>query len=316
MKNRFDHNFLFILIAFFTVSKNSAKVSITNIDQLSKIKDGTTFIAMKNPNAPAAIAFVTAAEKYWTFSRIKCISYKEVEQNITPDASFITIGGSMSDSNSASANTETRVYLEFWTTNGNFKYDPKKRRHFEQEDKISLATMELFPDYLTQANPSLLYKSDYDASGHLKNWSDGMFGNMLQMLCTSLSKAQIRQYKEEYNEQNLVNSLSSTTLYLPEYVLTKFSKNSGDESNKQEEKELMKDYPYSYKIVSTDELNNAINNPEISIYYLLLIKSGNNRFITITNSKTGLIIYSNYSAGSSSLKPSDLKSLAKSISKP
>ena len=38
-------------------------------------------------------------------------------------------------------------------------------------------------------------------------------------------------------------------------------------------------------------------------------------FITITNSKTGLIIYSNYSASSSSLKPSDLKSLAKSISK-
>lgn len=295
--------------------KSTAQISIANTDQLAKIKDGTTYLAMKDPKAPKAAAFVAAAEKYWTFSKIKCISYKEVEQNITPTSSFITIGGSMSDSNSASANSETRVYLEFWTTNGNFKYDPKKRRHFDQADKISLATMELFPDFLTQSNPSLLYKMEYDANGHLKNWSDAIFGNMLQMLCTSLTKAQNRQYKEEYNDQSLVNTLSSTTLYLPKYVLTKFSKNAGEESNKQDEKELMKDYPYSYKVVTTEELNTLINDPEATVYYLLLIKSGNNRFITITNSKTGLIIYSNYSGGSTSLKPSDLKSLAKSISK-
>ncbi|MGV9002408.1 hypothetical protein [Flavobacterium sp.] len=296
-------------------NKINAQISIANTDKVATIKNGTTYLAMKDPSAPQAAEYVAAAQKQWTFSTIKCISYKEVEQNITPTASFITIGGSMSDSNSTSANTETRVYLEFWTTNGNFNYDPKKRRHFDQVDKISLATIELFPDHLTQANPSLLYKIEYDANGHLKNWTDGMFGNMLQMLCTSLSKAQNREYKEPFNEQNLVSSLSSTTLYIPKYVLTKFVKNAADESNKQDEKELLRDYPYSYKIVSTEEINTLINDPQADIYYLLLIKSGTNRFVTITNSKTGLIIYSNFSPASQSLKPADLKSLAKSIGK-
>lgn len=297
------------------ITTTTAQISISNTEELVKVKAGTTYIAMKDPSSANAEAYVAAAKKYWTFSKIECIAYKEVEQHIAPNASFITIGGSMSGSSSANANTETRLYLEFWTTDGTYKHDPKKRRHFNQEQKIVLATVELFPDYLTQTNPSLLYKIDYDAGGHLKNWSDGLFGNMLQMLCKALEENKVRTYKEEFLEQSQVNALSSTTLYIPEYVLTKFQKNSGDETKKQDEKVLMADYPYSYKVVTTDELNTKINDPEANIYYLLFIKSGDDRFVSVTNSKTGLIIYSAFSGSGSSLKPSDLKALAKTASK-
>ncbi|WNM19770.1 hypothetical protein [Flavobacterium capsici] len=303
------------LLALAAMATTSAQISISNTDELAKIKDGTTYIAMKDPASPKAAAFVAAAKKYWTFSKIECIAYKEVEQHIQPNASFITIGGKMSSSNSPTANTETRVFLELWTTNGKYTYDSKKRRHFNQADKISLATFELFPDYLTQANPSSLYRIDYDASGHLKNWGDGVFGNMLQMLCTSLTVGQVREYKEEFMDTNEVKALASTTLYLPDYVLTKFSKNSGDESKKYEEKELLADYPFSYKVVSIEELNTKINTSDTNIYYLLLIKSGNDHFVTVTNSKTGLIVYSNFSGSGFNLKASDLKTLAKAAGK-
>ena len=312
----FYNNFItFCVVSLLGIFTVSAQVSITNTSLLSKVKEGTTYIAMKDPKSPKAAAYVAAANKFWTFSKVACIAYKEVEQHIQPNASFITISGSISSSNNSSANTETRVFLELWTTNGKYTYDPKKRRHFNQEDKISIATIELFPDYNTQANPNWLYSLDYDASGHLKNWGDGIYSNMLQMLCTALTIGQERQYKEEFIDAKQVNALSSTSLYLPNYVLTKFLKNSGDESNKYEEKELMKDYPFSYKIVSIEELNTKIINSDTNIYYLLLIKTGNERFVTVTNSITGTIIYSSFSSSSTSLKSSDLKLLAKTISK-
>ena len=293
--------------------KSTAQISIANTDQLAKIKDGTTYLAMKDPKAPKAAAFVAAAEKHWTFSKLVCISYKEVEQHIAPNASFITIGGSMSDRNNSAANAETRVYLEFWTTNGTFLYDPTKRRHFDLNDKIVLATAELFPDYLLQANPSLLYKFDYDFRGHLKNWNEGTFANQLQQLCKMLEDGNPRTYKDEFRDDVQLQMMASSTLYLPDYIFTKFEKNSGNEKEKLDEKALLKDYPYSYKVVLETELIRTINDIESNIYYLSLIKSGTNRFITITNSKTGSLLYSSFATNTSTLKASDFKVLAKAI---
>jgi hypothetical protein len=315
MKKLLSKIIVFCLVILFAKFETIAQITISNSYLLPQVKKGTTYIAMKDPNSPLAAAYVDAAIKNWTFSKVKCIQYKEVEQHISPNASFITIGGTMTSSDNPNANFETRVFLELWTTNGKFTYDPKKRRHFNHEDKIVLATYELFPDHLTQVNPSLLYKIDYDASGHLKNWSDGIYGNILQMICSSLALEKERTYKEEFQNIGLLKNLSNTTLYIPEYALIKYSKNSGDESKKQDEKELLADYPFPYKILSTQELNDKINNTESPIFYLLLIRSGNDRIVTISNSKNGEIIYSSFSGSSPCLKSSDLKSIAKTITK-
>ena len=313
MKNFFFKKVLFVGVIGFLSAGMVAQISISNVAMLSKVKEGTTYLAMKDPTNAASKVYVAAAEKHWTFSKLVCISYKEVEQHIAPNASFITIGGSMSDRNNSAANAETRVYLEFWTTNGTFLYDPTKRRHFDLNDKIVLATAELFPDYLLQANPSLLYKFDYDFRGHLKNWNEGTFANQLQQLCKMLEDGNPRTYKDEFRDDVQLQMMASSTLYLPDYIFTKFEKNSGNEKEKLDEKALLKDYPYSYKVVLETELIRTINDIESNIYYLSLIKSGTNRFITITNSKTGRLLYSSFATNTSTLKASDFKVLAKAI---
>ena len=131
-----------------------SQITITNTADITKIKTGTTFFAMKDPASPKAATYVDAIKKNWTLSKVECIKYTDVEKNIAPNNSFVTIGANMTSSNSTMENTETRIYLELWTTNGNYTYDSKKRKHFNQTDKISLATIELFADFTAQNYPS------------------------------------------------------------------------------------------------------------------------------------------------------------------
>lgn len=294
-----------ILLSFFPII-GSGQIAISNTAELAKIKSGTTFFAMKDPASPKAAAYLEAIRKNWTLSKVECIKYSDVEKNIAPNNSFVTLGAKMTSSEAA---TETHFSLEFWTTDGKYVYDPKKRKHFNQEEKILLASIELFPDFFLQNNPSSAYKLDYDAAGHLKNWSPAILGNYIRQVLALLNKSEERQAKTEFSDKAELGKMG--TLYIPEYVLVKFSKNSDDESKKIDAKEVTEGSGTNCKIVSIDELNEKITNSETAIYYLLLIKTNTDKWITVTNSKTGEIIYSAYSSASGNFKPGDLKAMKK-----
>ncbi len=296
-------------------TKIYGQIAITNVGEIAKIKAGTTFFAMKDPASPKAAAYVDAIKKNWTLSKVECIKYTDVEKNIAPNNSFVTIGANMTSSNSTMESTETRIYLELWTTNGKYTYDQKKRKHFNQADKISLATIELFADFTAQNYPSSLYKMDYDASGHLENWSPGIIANYIQQLTALLNKGEIRDAKTIFYNKDELKKLASETLFIPDYVMTKFSKSADDESKKYNAKEIFEGYNLTYKLVSSEELSDKILNNPTPFYYLLFIKTTEEKFVTVTNSKTGEIIYSGYSASSSNFKSSDLKELQKAVQK-
>lgn len=304
----------FIIIAILPVISHS-QITITNTAEITKIKTGTTFFAMKDPASPKAAAYVDAIKKNWTLSKVECIKYTDVEKNIAPNNSFVTIGANMTSSNSTMENTETRIYLELWTTNGNYTYDSKKRKHFNQTDKISLATIELFADFTAQNYPSSLYKMDYDASGHLENWSSGIVANYIQQVTILLNKGETREAKTAIYNKEEIKKLASETLFIPDYIMTKFSKNADDESKKYEPKEIFDGFNLNYKLLSLGELNDKILNNSTPFYYLLFIKTINEKFVTVTNSKTGEIIYSEYSGSPSNFRSSDLKDLQKTVQK-
>ena len=290
------------------------QITVSNTAEIEKIKTGTTFFAMKDPASPKAAAYVEAIRKHWTLSKVECIKYTEVEKNIASNNSFVTIGANMTSSNASSV-TATNFHLEFWTTNGKFVYDPKKRRHFNQEDKILLASIELFPDFTTQNNPSSVYKMDYDASGHLKNWSPGIIGNYIQQMVRLLQNGEAREAKTGFLNKAEISTLSSQTLFIPDYVLTKFSKNSDDDSKKYDVKEMTEGLGLDCSFITIDELQTKIATTTVPFYYLLLIKTNTDKWITVTNAQSGEIIYSTYSGSPANFKAGDLKELQKAIQK-
>ncbi|MBA4134096.1 MAG: hypothetical protein C0525_05160 [Flavobacterium sp.] len=292
-----------------------SQITLTNTAEIAKIKQGTTYFAMKDPASPAAAAYVAAIKKAWSLSKVECIKYTDVEKNIAPNNSFVTLGANMTTSNSTLASTETRMYLELWTTNGKYTYDPKKRRHFNQADKIVVATVELFADYYAQNNPSAMYKMEYDAAGHFKNWGTGVLSNYLQQLCTLLEKGNECTAKTEIANTAELQKMAGSTLFVPDYVLTKLNKNSDDESKKYPEKEIFDGYTLAYQVLSTAELNEKIVNSSVPFYYLLFVKTPGEKFVTVTNAQTGEIIYLGYTAAAANFKSADLKAIQKTTVK-
>jgi hypothetical protein len=116
-----------------------------------------------------------------------------------------------------------------------------------------------------------------------------------------------------YNEQEL-NKLKTSTLYVPDYVLVKFNMFTGDESKQHKEEDLFEDYKLKYQVLSTKKLNDNILSDPAGFYYLLYVKSSTDKFVSVVNSKTGEIIYSEYTGVKYNLKPGDLKDLYQKIS--
>jgi len=296
-----------------------SQISISNVAEIAKIKTGTLFVAMKDPNSVKDKEYVDVFIKNWTFSKVECVKYTDIEKNISPNNSFLTIGASSSGIESVAGNSadnsKTNVFLELWTTNGNFVYNPAKRKHFNLNDKIQIARLELFTDNFASSSPSMLYKMDFDAKGHIKNWGAGIITNYIQTLISFLDKGQEHALNSEIINKQEVQKLNAQTLFVPDYVLTKFNKSTGDETQKMEEKELFADYKLSYKLTSLSDLNAKILNEKSPFYYLIYIKSGNDKYVNVVNSATGEMTYSAFTSQSYNLKSGDLKDLQKAVQK-
>lgn len=309
--------FFFIMTVTFIAN---SQIAISNISEIAKIKSGTTYIAMKDPNSDKAKEYVNAFKNNWTISKFEFIKYSEIEKFISPENSFLMIGDYehntqfiKSYENGSRQNgisySNTHLYLELWTCDEKYFQSKKKKKEFGSSDKIQVARIELFTDFATLSDPDKLFQSDYDGNGHIRNWGPGILKNYIQSLMSYLNKNEKRKlYSEIFNAKEMEN-LKKEVLYVPEYVLTKFNKYTGDETKKHDEKDIFEDYKLKYKILPTDELNQKIIADKTSFYYLIYIKSSTDKYVSVVNSLTGELIYSAYSPLSYNIKSSDLKDI-------
>lgn len=316
----------FFLTAFvfsLTLAFNaSSQIAVSNVSEITKIKSGTTYIAMKDPNSEMVKEYVNVFKSNWTISKIEFIKYSEIEKFISPENSFLTIGGYETNTqfiklykNGSRSNginySNTHLYLELWTCDEKYFQSTKKKKEFGNSDKIQVARIELFTDFETLSDPDKLFQSDYDGNGHIRNWGPGILKNYIQSLMSYLNKGENRSLYSGIFNANEVKNLKKEVLYVPEYVLTKFNKFSGDETKKHDVKEIFEAYNLEYKLLSINELNQKILADKTNFYYLIYIKSSTDKYISVINSLSGEIIYSTYTPISYNINQGDLKDLQK-----
>ncbi|WP_179021111.1 hypothetical protein [Winogradskyella forsetii] len=313
--------FLFSLAVTFNAN---SQIAISNISEITKIKNGTTYIAMKDPDSEKAKEYINVFKNNWTISKIEFIKYSEIEKYLSPENSFLTIGGYETNTqfiklyeNGRRKNginySNTHLYLELWTCDTDYFQNKKKKKEFGNSDKIQVARIELYTDFETLSDPDKIFQSDYDMNGHVRNWGPGILKNYIQALMSYLNKNEDHKlFSEIFNEQEM-NNLNNEILYVPDFVLTKFNKFTGDETKKHDEEKIFKDYELKYELITIDELNEKILTDTSRFYYLIYIKSSTDKYVSVINSQTGDIIYSTYSPGSYNLKSKDLKNLQKKI---
>jgi hypothetical protein len=208
--------------------------------------------------------------------------------------------------------SHTHLYLELWTPSAKFLAS-KSKKGIGKKDHQQLARIDLFTDFPTLNNPSNIYLTDYSGEGHIRNWGPGILKNYLQILMQMLDAGkEVKLYSQQLEDPK-VKELKNKTLYVPDYVLTKFNKFSGDETKKHEEKDIFEDYKFKYQLLPIAELNKKILEDKEPFYYLVYIKSSTDKFLTIINSSTGEIIYKVYYPASYNINSDNLEDLCKTI---
>lgn len=143
-------------------------------------------------------------------------------------------------------------------------------------------------------------------------WLPGFHGNYLRTFQGHILNDKRRgEYDNVYIDKELKN-LKTDTLYVPNYFYVNYR-----ESNLNIEKyePLFEDYPYNYKIIETTELDTMIYTSKKTLYYLFFTQDATDTYVSVFNSKTGEIIYSEYYAFTKSMKPTHIKKLAWMIDK-
>lgn len=322
MKTKFKSISTIIVFIFALAFNAASQIKISNISEINKIKSGITYIVMKDPKSEVAKEYIDIFKRNWTISKFEFIKYSEIEKFLSPENSFLTIGGYVTStqfvtlySNGSRRNgidySNTHLYLELWTCNEKYFEVKKKKKEFKDDDKIQVARIELFTDFETLSDPDKLYQSDYDGNGHIRNWGPGILKNYIQSLMVYLNKNQTHGLYSEILNANEVKNLKKEVLYVPEYILIKFNKFTGNEAKRHDEKEIFEGFKLKYNLISIKELNQKILSETSGFYYLIYIKSSTDKYISVINSLSGEIIYSKYYPMYYNIGSKDLKDLQK-----
>jgi hypothetical protein len=304
-------SWILLLIFPFNIS---GQFKIGNIEKIKKIKNGITYVAMNDPDLPASKEFIEMYKQNWTISKIEFIKYTDIQKNISEGSFFLTIAGYGNSIQSARTNYDiTHLYLELWTCTDEY-FKKKNKDEFSYSDQVQIARTEIYTDFNTLYNPSILFESNYDGNGHIRNWGLGILKNYVQKLMLDLNKGKTHDLYDSDTENKKLKVLKKQILYVPDFVLIEFNKFNGDESRRHKEKDIFDDYKHQFQVLPTKDLNEKILKSDEDFYYLIYIKSSTDKFINIIHSKTGEVIYSKYTPLSYNLKSRDLKNLSNNIS--
>lgn len=315
---------LFCLLAYSTW----AQIAITDITKIPHLKNNVTYIVMQDTGSASAQPYKEIYRRHWTCSKIEFIEYKDILNYVSPDATFFSIGGytttstfvhmtASGGSRNGLSYSNTHLYLELWCCNPKVleKWKNRKKKKDELPDNVKhmIGRVELYTDFPTLEYPENIYQSDNDGDGHIRNWGPGYLKNDLQQLMALLEKEKEHSLFEGFKDAKQLKNLKKDTLYVPEYVLIKFNKFTGDESKRHEVEDLFGEYKFPYRLIGNEALNDKILNSTQPFYYLEYVKSSTDKYVSIINSQTGELVFSNYVPISYNLKDKDVERLTDEI---
>ncbi|MBS1636565.1 MAG: hypothetical protein JST26_11670 [Bacteroidetes bacterium] len=275
------------------------KLSAGNFSQedLDALKKTTTiFIYKDNDDVEKLNEIFT---KYWKISKFKLIQIREYDKDKFDNTySFLNICSYVKE-NIKDNSRLCFVYLNLWMNDASGK-------------KKSFARIEISASHNTIVGYSTMIRPLYLKQVEVYNWGPGYIKNYIQIINDYLSKGETHSLYSDSKDAEIAK-LKNDTLYVPNTMLIKYNMFTGEENKKFDEKDLMSDYKYPYKMVTNEEINKLILSRPQGIYYVLPAKSGTDKYISVINSNTGNIVYYNYTPVSYNFSEKDFRKISKSV---
>jgi hypothetical protein len=263
--------------------------------QLDELKKSKTLFIYRTKDKDYLDTLKQKLQNVWKYTQIEFISFDEFLSNKYDESySFLSITAIYYKAAKMGESPSFDTYLSLWKM-----IDGKKttfcRINLYPTIEAFFVGKETYYDSNTKEDKFLKYM--YEES-KIYNWNLVYLENALQFVNDKLSKSETYPLINNIQDKDL-SPLKNDTLYIPDYVLIKFEplqiNGRRVEAEFFKEEELLKNYPYPYRFVTTNELSKIISNSTLPIYYLSLVKQFPSHYLSIINSKTGEFIYSNFS---------------------
>lgn len=250
------------------------------------------FFLRKNDTTEQRVNIEKAIREIWTFTPIEFAYYDE-RHNYPPDIyAYFTL-------ESLLTNYSFGLYL---TLRINYQFENKKG--YKKNRLINYCRIDLIPK--TQPFKNYIKKwggiKETYSNYEVYNWNTTMLQTYLLEVNKQLKENKRESIYKKFVKEEYLDALKNDTLFVPEYIFEKRTPFMLEVIPYP--KTLLSDYPYAYKIISREELNNRFFANKETYVFEHIITEKNHKVIRIYNTKTGKI-YQDYSSFYTGITPND-----------
>jgi hypothetical protein len=320
--------FIFAILVFVN-SNSQIYIGYQNLDtkyvihsekDLPKLKNSTLIFVLPHQFLEYENEVEQIFKDVWTVSKYEIINFNNLNEYEQSDElhSFLTLDVLGYKNSQNPFMTFYDIYFNLWMY-GNEKNIKKTNTTFgriglsQTEENLKICKELFKSDNLTNTYKTLYNKANFS------NLTLGYFKTYISIMNKVLSKNKLTKYGNEGNakedEKQLI-PLSKETLYIPDYIILKYTKSKKIKEEKLNANDLMEDYPFNWKISTNEEISDKIINNEKPIYYLVYSIDDIMRNYMIYNSLNSELIYFDFDTkGGYDAESKFFKSLGKKISK-
>lgn len=300
----------------------NAQINVGNADNPSYVNKGgrfdeedveackatTTVVFLQDKDKKKIADYQLAASQVWTFNKIIFTTISELPKyEGKPGYSFMSIYAFVIDKGNASSTSA--YYLKFWL--------PYEKRNGKIDEKV-IAHIQLYLDPGSDGRLMFLVfdkkeKAEFMVSDQVTyyNLTPGFMKCYLGVINKYLSDKKKLGLFAENEDKDLLKQLQTDTLFLPDYILYG---NGMAASKLRDEKKLMADYGYKYRILTQEEIDRKILTAKKNTFVFAYIYFSSQKFYTIYEAQKGIMVYSQYeNMSTNGLNDGDFKKIAKRI---
>lgn len=263
---------------------------IRSLNEIEKRHPRITYVMLQGMDAPEAQPYLDALKENWTLDWFEIVDYREFRKKDTINNYLLTIKSVFYNGNFTAISLDLSL------------------------NQVSLASIWLDPKDAVLKDCSVLYKSTHcNFDGYIYNWGPGFFKNYIQFMVSHIKNKQEVEGAKDFADKHRLPELKTRILYIPDYY-NSFVNRAGDDPQVRDVDQIMSGYKYSYKVVSTTQLDRMITDSTDGIFYMMPRRYGC-KAMRIVDSKSGNVIYAVQKLMSMTLKEKDMEELSKLIAK-
>jgi len=303
-----------IVLIFVLFCSADAQIEIFDKNSIEKIKNGTTYVVVNDPESIYMAEYLNVFRHYWTIPKdVQFLKESDIKSKATPGDSFISFATLTITSSYGATSIEHFLYL--WVPEKSYF---KKHRDPKTGDMDGIAKIEVSGDAAMIRQTYFGRRTGTDSvdinGPHVLNCYPGMLKTYLQRLGALLKTGKKINYYDEITDNGQLKELPGQTLYCNTADFDKATMFSAG-NNSDKIGKIFEDYKFPYQLLNDKELSDKILSENKPFYFLLFVRAGAGKLICVINSLTGDVIYLRRHSMSYNLKSGDLKSLYKDISK-